>query len=270
MDISLSSLINLHVFPTGRRLWAMHQLQDCAAERGLADLEAHAGRAVEHDHRTRDLDARWAARQLQQGQGEDPVQRADILVDRTLLALRDAAECQAAVARPGDGTAEKVKSFLDNLFPMGVAAVASMTYTDELAAVEGIVNKLRGPLAPLVTELDIGRHADRLSELVGDYRGALAGPRREPIDFGQVRAARARGQEMLLQAVAMILGLSPLSTPEHLTLRTALLGPILEQNDAIRQYFRARCMVEDVDPETGEVDAGAPPSLPATALPPLP
>ncbi len=270
MDISLGSLIHLHVFPTGRRLWAMHQLKERAAERGLSDLAAHADRAVEHDRWTRDLDARWAARQLQQGQGEDPAQRVDVLVDRTLLALRDAAECQAAVARPGDGTAEKVKVFLRELFPMGVAAVASMTYGEELAAVESIVGKLRGGLAPLVAELGVGRHAERLAELVGEYRGALAGPRGEPLDFGQVRAARARGQELLLQAVAMILGRCPLSTPEHLALRTALLGPVLEQNEAIRQYFRARRMVEDVDPDTGEVDAGAPPSLPATALPPLP
>jgi hypothetical protein len=269
MDVALGSLINLYVFSTGRRLFAMQQVQKRAAERGFAELTTHAERAIENDRLTRQLDGRWAARQLRPVPGEDAVQRIDAVVDRTLTALRDGAESQAAVARPGDGTAEKVGGFLREIFPMGVAAVMSMTYVEELAAVDSIVAKLTGPLAPVVGELGLGRHADRLAELAVEYRAALEGPRSEPLDFGQVRAARARGHEMLLQAAAIIMGRYPLSTPEHIEARAALLGPILEQNEAIRQYFRARRMVEDVDPDTGEVDAAAPPSLPGAGLSPL-
>ena len=266
MDCSLGSLLQLNVFPTGRRLWAMRQLHHRAAERGFPELAAHAARAIEHDHITRQLDARWAARQHGPGQGEDPVQRVDAVLDRTLLALRDAAESQVAVARPADGTAEKVATLLRALFPMGVAAVASMTYTDELTAVEAIIARLRGDLAPLVADLALDRHAARLAELCAEYRAALAGPRPEPLDFGQVRAARARGQEMLLTAIALVLGRHPGNGPSDLEGRAALLAPVLEQDEIIRQYFRARRMVEDVDPDTGEIDADAPPSLPATAL----
>ena len=266
MDFALGSLLQLHVFPTGRRLWAMQQLQRRAADRGFPELAAHAARSIEHDRVTRQLDARWAARQLGPGQGEDPVQRVDAIVDRTLLALRDAAESQAAAARPGDGAAEKVATLLRALFPMGVAAVTSMTYADELNAVEAIIARLRGDLAPLVADLSLGRHADRLAELSVEYRAALAGPRPEPLDFGQVRAARARGQEMLLTAIALVLGRYPGNAPSDLEGRAALLAPILEQDEIVRQYFRARRMVEDVDAETGEIDADAPPSLPASAL----
>lgn len=42
--------------------------------------------------------------------------------------------------------------------------------------------------------------------------------------------------------------------------RAALLGPVLRQNEEIRRYLRSRRKVEDVDPETGEVDPGAPES----------
>jgi hypothetical protein len=38
--------------------------------------------------------------------------------------------------------------------------------------------------------------------------------------------------------------------------------PILRQNEAIRQYLRARRGVEDVDPDTGEIDPNAPSSGP--------
>jgi hypothetical protein len=142
MDVSLGSLINLYVFSTGRRLYAMQQVRRRAAERGFVELVAHAERAIENDRLTRQLDARWAARQLRPVPGEDAVQRVDAAVDRTLTALRDGAESQGAVARPGDGTADKVGAFLREIFPMGVAAVMSMTYVEELAAVDGIVEKL--------------------------------------------------------------------------------------------------------------------------------
>ncbi|EYF08628.1 hypothetical protein [Chondromyces apiculatus] len=264
MDISLGSLIQLHVFPTGRRLWAMQQVERRAAERGFPELSAHAARAAEHDRVTRQLDERWAARQL--AHADDPVQRIDAVIDRTLVALRDGAESQAAVARPGDGTVEKVGELLGALFPMGVAAVTSLNYADELTAVERLAGRLRGDLAHLIADLGLGRHADRIVELSTEYRAAFDGPRPEPLDFGLVRAARARGQEMLLQAVAMTLGRYPGSGPADLEGRAALLGPILQQQETIRQYFRNRSMVEDVDPETGDIDADAPPSMPATAL----
>jgi hypothetical protein len=61
----------------------------------------------------------------------------------------------------------------------------------------------------------------------------------------------------------MILGLYPRSTKEHLAARAALLAPILQQNEAIRQYLRSRRAVEDVNPETGEIDPAAPASEPA-------
>ena len=62
----------------------------------------------------------------------------------------------------------------------------------------------------------------------------------------------------MLEAVAMIVGKYPRSTPEHVANRTALLGPILQQNEAIRAYLRSRRPVQDVNPETGEEDAAAP------------
>jgi hypothetical protein len=78
------------------------------------------------------------------------------------------------------------------------------------------------------------------------------------VDFGQVRAARAQGQAHLLEAVAMIIGKYPKSSAEDVAARVALLGPILQQNEAIRAYLKSRRSVQDVDPETGEVDPGAP------------
>lgn len=56
-------------------------------------------------------------------------------------------------------------------------------------------------------------------------------------------------------------------TPEGTAARLALLAPILQQNEAIRQYLRARRAVADVNPETGEDEPAAPGAAQATGEP---
>lgn len=261
VDVTLGSLFNLYEFSTGRRQFAMRQVHEQATQRGLADIAAHAALALEHDRQTRALDARWAARGVRPALvNEAAVQQIDVLVDRALSALRAGAEAQADVARPGDGIAQKVAQFLRAVFPLGVVHVTSMAYVEELEAVEGILEKLKGELQPLVGELGLTRQAARLEELAGEYRAALQASKGPDLSFDTVRAARARGQQFMLEAVAMIAGRFPSGSAGDVEARTALLGPILRQNEEIRRYLRSRRKVEDVNPETGDVDPGAPES----------
>ena len=76
--------------------------------------------------------------------------------------------------------------------------------------------------------------------------------------WDKVRAARAEGQGLLLETVAIILGKHHERTAAGTAERVALLGPILKQNDQIGQYLRARRAVSDVDPSTGKDTPGAP------------
>lgn len=263
VDVTLGSLFNLYDFSTGRRLFAMRQVHEQATQRGLADLAAHAASAVEHDRQTRTLDARWTARGVRPAAANDAAaQKVDALVDRALSALRAGAQAQADVARPGDGIAEKVDQFLRAVFPKGVAEVSSLAYVEELEAVNAIVEKLKGELQPLVVELGLTRQASRLEELAVEYKAALEQPKGDEISFDKVRAARAQGQQLMLEAVAMIAGRFPSNSVGDAEARRALLGPILRQNEEIRRYLRSRRKVEDVDPETGEVDVAAPASGP--------
>jgi hypothetical protein len=63
---------------------------------------------------------------------------------------------------------------------------------------------------------------------------------------------------LLLEAVAIILGKHHKRTSEGTAQRLSLLGPILKQDEAIRQYMRVRRAVADVNPETGEDESGTP------------
>lgn len=271
---TISPLFKLHSTSTGRRLFALAQVMMRAGAQGLTDIVDQAQVAIDHDRQTQLLELRWAAR--------DAPSPLDVIVgpidartDRLLSAMRDAAEGRRELATPANGLEVKVDTFLAKVFPLGVKHVTHMTNVDELAAVDLIVQKTRGPqaeLAPLVTDLGLGLFVERLAELAEEYRAALALRGVKEVTWEQVQAARAEGHELMLDVVGRIIAATTARTPEARAARAELLSPILVQNEAMRQYLRARRRVEDVDPETGEVDPNAPPSEPppeaAEAAPP--
>lgn len=277
MEAPLSAFFDFYQFPTGRRLFALAQVMKRAAARKLPDVAKHCNAALAHDRNCLDLERRWAGIAAE-ARGKGPVVatpsasastlKLDALVDRTLTAIRDQAQNQTLGAAPDDPIFGMVGSFLKEIFPSNVQDVTGLPFVEELAAVENIVDKLTGKaLAPAVKELGLERLVNRLVGLTDQYRAALQAPAPETLAFGQVRAARAEGQDLLLQTVAIVLGKFFRNTPEDAEARAELLGPILEQQRAIAAALKGRRAVEDVNPETGEPDPNAAAPVPAGAVP---
>lgn len=257
MDGTLESLISLYAFTTGRRLFALRNVRAAAHTQGFTELVKHCDTAIAHDLKTREIERRWAGEPAAGG-GNPEAQRLDALVDKTLTAIRDHTVAQTQGAPSADPIHAEAEALLKRIFPAGLAAVTSLPYIDELAAVDDIVTLFKGELASAVKDFGLVRLAKRLSDLAGDYRDALESPPPSLLDWGKVRAARSEGQGLLLEAVAIILGKHHQRSAEGVAARMALLGPILQQNEAIGSYLRARRSVTDVHPETGHDDPGAP------------
>ena len=269
MDVSLALLLNLYAFSTGRRIWAMTQTGKAATAAGLNALAAHCDQAIAADATTREIESRWASDK--DASTFAPEARAvDTLVDIALGALRDAINAEARDAAPGDPLAEDAAKLELEAFPQGVAAITTLGFVDELSEVQRIITLLDSPAWSIkVEKLGLHRRVLRLKELEKRYAAALAlSPK--SVTFDQVKAARRAGQNLMLQAVAMILGLYPSESEADVAARRTLLAPILQQNEAIRDYLRARRTVEDVNPTTGEVDPTAPPATPPPAPPAQP
>lgn len=262
MDGSLEPLFNLYVFTTGRLLFGLAQVRAAALAQGFTKLVSHCDLAIAHGHSTRELERRWAGEPA--NGGTNPIaQRIDALVDGTLGAIRDHAVAQTRGADPGDPIHDQVAAFVKALFPVSVHAVTSLQYIDELAAVDDIVELLNGKLAQSVDQLGLGRLTKRLADLAEQYRDALGAPPTTQVQWDHVRAARAEGQGLLLETVAVIVGKHHQRTAEGTALRLELLGPILKQNEAIGQYLRARRAVRDVDPASGKDTTDTPASVEA-------
>lgn len=274
MDTSLASVIDLYAFPTGRRLFAHAQVHKRAAAAKLPDVVKHVNAAIAHDRACLALERRWAGIAAEnRGKGAAPTTpdspqaayKLDAIVDRTLTAIRDHALNQTIGAAPDDPIHGVVAAFLKELFPTNnLQDVTALPFVEELAAVEHILTQLGSDaLAPVVEELALQRQHKHLAALTEQYRDALQAPTPETLAFGQVRAARADGQERLLETVAIVLGKFHGKSPADIAARADLLGPILEQDAAIGVAMRRRSIVEDVNPETGEPDPTATSPVPA-------
>lgn len=255
MDISLSALIQLYQFPTGRRLFASRRVAARAETAGFTELKQHCDAAIAQDKECQALEHRWASIASTPGKRQPSPADArptDALVDRTLTAIRNHAEEQRAGAAPDDPIHAMVVGFLGQIFPAGLQKVTRLPYIEELEAVDGIVAKLKSKeLAPVVKDLGLERLRDRLADLAVQYRTVLEKADPETLAFGKVRAARAEGQDMLLEAVAIILGKHHGKGAADVAARAELLAPILEQNEAIGALIRSRRSVTDVHEQTG-------------------
>lgn len=265
MDASLSALLHFYVFSTGRRLFALTEVQKLAGESGHVALGAHCAAAITHDRDTLQKEAKWS-NDKSASQYAPEAKQTDIVMDVALGALRDSLEADARDAAPGDALGEAAAKLLHILFPQGLAAVTNAPFVDQLAEVQRIIACLQSAeWASVVNDLSLGRRLTRLVELEKRYASAIALTTKN-ISFAEVKDARTKGQQLMLQVVAMILGLFPSDNGPDTAARAKLLGPILRQNELIRAYMRSRRTVEDIDPDTGAVV----PTLAESATPPLP
>jgi len=264
MDATLASLLSFYLFSTGRRLFAMGEVKKLALAANLSALAAHCDVAVATDEATRALEATWAG-DKDASLYTPEARQIDLLVDAALVSLRSALNAEIRDAAPGDPLGEAAVKLEALAFPEGVGAITKLSFVDELAQVKRIVDLLQSAeWASIVTKLGLERRLSRLVELTPTYEAAIAMPTKS-VTFDQVKTARAKGQGLMLQAVAMILGQHPSDDAADLDARKKLLGPILRQNEAIREYLKARRAIEDVDPKTGQVEQAPAPAAPVPA-----
>ncbi len=101
--------------------------------------------------------------------------------------------------------------------------------------------------------LGLSPHRDRLGALLPQFEQALGQASKRTVSFGELRARRARGNELLQRVVAFAFVAFPFDDAEADRKRAELLEPVLDQNRRLGESYRRREGESDVDPDTGEV-----------------
>ena len=245
----LNDLLNLYIFPRGRREYALKEVGRLAREQEHAALAEHCDAAVAHAQRTREQERGLkAAKAL----GANPrLLELDNQADRTLTAIHTIPE-QTARAMGGD-TAKAVEEFLSQAFPEGVAAVTGQPWPEQLADTQALLRVFDGELRGDVERFGLTSLVELLRQLSQEIETELGNASPADITAKEIRVRDAAGQDLLLEAVAMVIGLYPKTTKAHTRARAVLLNPIITQSEQLRLSRARRQPPEDVNPSTGEV-----------------
>jgi hypothetical protein len=266
MDVSLTSLLKTYQFSTGRYLFALQKvLNQAQAMTGLGEIVAHVQAGLELGAQTRDIEKRYETAQLTP-KGNPKLVAIDVRLDRSLVAFRDGLQAyvDAGQDEASDGASDHAREIMRAVYPRGVQAVTQATFVDQLSMVDEVL-LLTDKYKQWIGELGLNRHVDRIRKINEEYRAEQQATKADGPNNGDVRAARARIQDHLHEVMALIIGKFPYAKDADVEARQKLLGPILRQQDAIGAYLRSRRTVEDVDPDTGEVQPTT--TAPAVAQP---
>jgi hypothetical protein len=225
-------------------------VQKLAHAAGHTTLAAHAGHAITHEESVAGLQLEWA--RVRDAPSEpSTLPLLDQEVDRCLGNLFNVATAMAGVTAPNMPTAA-AKAILAKVFPGGLRALTQRTFEEECKAVAVIVKELNGALAAHVTALGVGPVVAELAAANARYEAALGVVAAPVLTFDKVRAAQVKGQDLLLETVARILGLHPSASEADTNARAALLAPILAQEADLKAARARRRSPGDVNPTTGE------------------
>jgi hypothetical protein len=225
------------------------RMQEVARARGFGVLLPHLENAIAHDRKTRTLEIEWEQAKTQKV-GQKAV-LIELELDRAVGGLYDVLHVFAA-GPPAAPFTKPARALRDALFPNGTAPFTQAAFEQEASAVGELLRRLDGEQAAALTTLGLVPYRDQLRALHADFEAALLEAKPKGVTFDTVRAENARGQQLLLETVARVLGAYPSDSAADVQARAALLAPIAEQNEDVRGQRQRRRTASDLDPETGK------------------
>jgi hypothetical protein len=262
MHVQHTDFLSLYQTGSGRAIWALNQVIPAAKAQDAPQVANLAEEALALAKKALDLEVRFRSQQSQPTHGPQATS-LDATVDRTLSALVNAIGSALVVYQGKSSAPARAAETLEReLLPRGVYAVTSLPYVEEHETIGRLLARLEkgGDLAEHVKTLDLEPHVERLREVNTAFGKELFRETHGPT-FDEVRAAKAAVQGALHRVVAAALGRFVADDDATLGQRTAVLGPLLAQQQAIGAALKGRRFsAPDVDPATGTEISEAPPA----------
>ena len=259
MSVELSDFISIYRLTSGRAAYALRQALAAVQQHNLPELGGPIELCLASALRCRELELRYKGANQTPLHGKGANQ-ADAEFDRGWSRL--ASTLANAVELFGAGSVESTaaKRLLDGLFPKGVAAITSLPYIEEHESARLLLGRMRSaPLAAEVATLHLEGAVQRLSTLTDQLGMALEASDSPGLPkWDEVRTARLELHPALLGVIARVCGTFAANDASSSDRRTALLAPLLEQQERMASRYRARLGTSDVDPTTGEEEQPLP------------
>lgn len=239
----LSVLLKLCMLTPGRCIFALMQLRQRAAARGLDALLPDIDQAIAYNYLV--LERKQARRRKKQN--ARPIDRE---IDRIIALIYSRLDSFSKDVTTPE-LAALTTTLLQTLFPEGVGAHVKLPYSEQAGANEQVLAELaKEQYQSLIAQLGLQPLIARLGALNTEFREVLGASIAALKPTTSLREDTSRGHDLYLQIIAKIVG--QFSGEADADARADLLGPVLSQDAEIRAHRRRRRRIVDVDPTTGE------------------
>jgi hypothetical protein len=252
---SVSDFLFLNQQPAGGLVFCVKGTRTAAVGLDLPEVVKSCDVCLEAADVYYDQSVAWErTKNTPKARGDGEAMALDVLVDRGVSGVHTHAVNLDRAMPPESEVAMAAREFIRRAFPNGAEAITKLRHAEESVAVSKLVKDCKDPkrLAPLVATLGLTPLVNHLGELSVRFDAALRKSVPAETSWSEVKAAAAEAHERYAQLFAFIIGHYNLQTPEHITARTTLLKPILDQDYRVAEARRLRKPVVDVDPNTGE------------------
>lgn len=204
------SLIDIYVFPTGRRLVAFEGTLAALDQDGLtseqkekeAPLRARVEAAIAHGQATYALEGQYYA-QSSRARHAPEAPLLDAKIDRMLTAIERTLDDNVRAFPESSVVHQASRVVKRALLPQGADAIRNLEYEQADQAIQVFfIEAAKGDLPTKIEEAKVAHHLDELRVLHAEFKGLIGVGQKSLIRFDKVRAARNIGQRNLAKIVA--------------------------------------------------------------------
>jgi len=249
---SLLNLFSLYRLPAGRRLFALRKVRSLASSD--PPIVALVDDAIAHDTKVLELRGKWLVSKDVAVKYPARLMELDAEHDRIVSSMAAVAHGLSAGMQEETPIGAAARRIVQRVFGAGIAPLTKLDFVQQRESTNTWLALLNGELSDDAVLIGIGPMRDRLASVNKEFGEMLDAFQPETkISYDAWRTEDKLGQEKLLRVLAVIAGKYCGAKPGDDEMRTKLLAPILQQNDAVADTYRRRRPVTDVNPDSGEV-----------------
>jgi hypothetical protein len=247
---AVESLINLHVLPPGRVVFAMGETLLRLKDIGDDKVRELVERVRDAGWEAWKLEREWLAKRRNQEGFDRAVKQANAVADARLSGFHGQLESlvhlmDTAEAKKGIAAIEQVT------FPQGPLTLINSEHGDQVRTALERMAVVKERYGEAVALLRLGSHVETVIEAHEAFKRALESGE-SGAGFERVINARSALQNSLRVLLATVVARYPGWNEGDREKRSALLQATLNQNEQVDSYLRRRVPVRDTNPETGQ------------------
>lgn len=254
----VSGYLNFIQMPTGRYLFALKAIQEQARGLALGAVEEAARVALEKGQEAQRLEFSYEQTREKSSSARGNAMVLDNQLDALISAIKAVVDART-LGDEHDPVVQAARRVLAVVFPRGVSPIIHQSFEVQLGIMDVMLEQFGGDLAQEMSLLGLEREVGRMERLVEEFRAELSRAANSKTAYADVREAREVLHEyvalVFIQALAAYPGLSRRMNER----RRALLEPLFDQQERVREAYRRRRAPRDVDPATGEELPGSEP-----------